>query len=203
MRTQISVEEASLQLGISKQRVRTLCRKAKITARKIGNTWIVEQKSVNQYELRIANRIIKDRSAYDIKTEKKRKPIALSFFSGAMGLDLGIEKAGFDIRLTCEIDKFCRQTITLNRPNTALLGDINDYESEDILRAARLTTDSEIDLIVGGPPCQAFSTAGKRKAFNDNRGNVFLQYLDLALSLKPKYIVIENVFRTFILSVNS
>lgn len=193
MRTQISVEEASLQLGISKQRVRTLCREAKITARKIGNTWIVEQKSVNQYELSLANRAVKDRPAYNIDTEKKRKPIALSFFSGAMGLDLGIEKAGFDIRIRCEIDKFCRQTITLNRPNTALLGDINDYESEDIRKAARLTKDDEIDLIVGGPPCQAFSTAGKRKAFNDNRGNVFLKYLDLALSLKPKYIVIENV----------
>ena len=50
-----------------------------------------------------------------------------------------------------------------------------------------------IDLIVGGPPCQAFSTAGKRKAFNDDRGNVFLKYIDLAIELNPKYIVIENV----------
>jgi DNA (cytosine-5)-methyltransferase 1 len=48
MRTQISVEDASLQLGISKQQVRTLCRQAKITAKKIGNTWIIEQKSVNE-----------------------------------------------------------------------------------------------------------------------------------------------------------
>ena len=121
------------------------------------------------------------------------KPIALSFFSGAMGLDLGIEKAGFEIRLACEVDKFCRQTIRLNRPNTTLLGDINEYSAEDIRHAAKLPKGTEIDLIVGGPPCQAFSTAGKRKAFQDDRGNVFLKYIDLVLELKPKYFVIENV----------
>ncbi|MDB2353087.1 DNA cytosine methyltransferase [Luminiphilus sp.] len=121
------------------------------------------------------------------------KPIALSFFSGAMGLDLGVEKAGFEVRLACEFDKFCRQTIALNRPSTALLGDITNYDAEDILEAARLTKDDEIDLVMGGPPCQAFSTAGKRKGFNDDRGNVFLKYLDLAIELNPKYIVIENV----------
>lgn len=110
-----------------------------------------------------------------------------------MGLDLGVEKAGFKVSLACEVDKFCQQTIALNRPSTALLGDINKYDAEDILKAACLTKDDEIDLIMGGPPCQAFSTAGKRKGFNDERGNVFLKYLDLAIQLNPKYIVIENV----------
>nr|WP_279496620.1 DNA cytosine methyltransferase [Aeromonas veronii] len=80
----------------------------------------------------------------------KKKPIALSFFSGAMGLDLGIEKAGFNIRLACEVDKYCRQTINLNRPNAALLGDINNYTPQDILAAAQLTESDEIDLIMGG-----------------------------------------------------
>lgn len=121
------------------------------------------------------------------------KPIVLSFFSGAMGLDLGMEKAGFDIRLACEFDKYCQQTIALNRPGTALLGNIMDYGPDDILRAAGLSRDDDVDVIVGGPPCQAFSTAGKRKAFNDDRGNVFLKYLDLALDIRPKYFVIENV----------
>lgn len=121
------------------------------------------------------------------------KPIALSFFSGAMGLDLGIEKAGFEILLTCEIDRFAQETIRINRPHLPSLGDINNYPASDILDAAGLNCHDEIDLIIGGPPCQAFSTAGKRKAFNDNRGNSFLKYLDLALELQPKFIVIENV----------
>lgn len=110
-----------------------------------------------------------------------------------MGLDLGIEKSGFEIRLACEVDRFCRETIALNRANIEVLCDINDYSAADILDAACLTEHDSIDLIVGGPPCQAFSTAGKRKAFNDNRGNVFLKYIDLALELKPKFLVIENV----------
>lgn len=55
-----------------------------------------------------------------------------------MGLDIGIERAGFDLRLACEVDKFCRQTISLNRPKSALLGDINNYSKEDILRTAGL-----------------------------------------------------------------
>ena len=61
------------------------------------------------------------------------KPIVLSFFSGAMGLDLGIEKSGFEIRLACELDRFCRQTIKLNRASLEILGDINDYGAADIL----------------------------------------------------------------------
>ena len=51
----------------------------------------------------------------------------------------------------------------------------------------------DIDLIYGGPPCQAFSTAGKRQAFEDERGNVFLKFIDLILEMKPRYAVIENV----------
>jgi DNA (cytosine-5)-methyltransferase 1 len=191
--TIISIKDASLQLKISEQRVRTLCRQGKITAEKIGSTWVVDQKSLNQYQRVSSYRVAEDRFSHNLNIQEQQKPIALSFFSGAMGLDLGIEKAGFNIRLACEVDKFCRQTIALNRPNTALLGDINNYEPDDILEAARLTSQDDIDLIVGGPPCQAFSTAGKRKAFHDDRGNVFLKYLDLALSLKPKYLVIENV----------
>nr|WP_255471657.1 DNA cytosine methyltransferase [Endozoicomonas sp. OPT23] len=152
---------------------------------------MIDSSKLADYTNGKAQRVAEDHPAYNVKDNKKS--IALSFFSGAMGMDLGIEKAGFDIRLACEVDKFCRQTIALNKPKTALLGDINNYSAQDILKAAKITCDDEIDLIVGGPPCQAFSTAGKRKGFNDERGNIFLKYLDLALELRPKYFVIENV----------
>ncbi len=56
-----------------------------------------------------------------------------------MGLDLGIEKAGIEVRLACEVDKYCRQTIALNRPDTALLGDIDNYNAQDILEEAKLS----------------------------------------------------------------
>ena len=80
--------------------------------------------------------------------QKNNRPIALSFFSGAMGLDLGIERAGFDIRLACEIDKYCRQTIVLNKPEIALIGDINNYSTDEVLNYAGLTRDDDVDLYI-------------------------------------------------------
>ena len=122
-----------------------------------------------------------------------KKIKALSFFSGAMGLDIGLEKAGIEVILTCENEKFIRDTIKLNRPKLKVLKDINKYSAKDIRREAGLKANETIDLIVGGPPCQAFSTAGKRLSINENRGIVFLKYLELIKELKPTYFVIENV----------
>jgi DNA (cytosine-5)-methyltransferase 1 len=63
----------------------------------------------------------------------------------------------------------------------------------EIREKAGLSSTDEIDLVVGGPPCQAFSSAGKRQGFNDERGNVFLTFIDLITELKPRFAVIENV----------
>ncbi len=194
MSTFLSVDTAAAELGISPQRVRTLCRTNELKAKKTGNSWLIEPQSLHRYGLKTAHIVAENHAAYRYtKTAPSQRPVALSFFSGAMGLDLGVERAGFDVRLACEVDKFCRQTIALNKPDTALLGDINDYQPEDILQAAGLSERDDIDLVMGGPPCQAFSTAGKRKGFHDDRGNIFLKYVDLAIALNPKFIVIENV----------
>lgn len=187
----ITVQAAAQRLQVSEQRIRTLCRTGKLKSHRVGRNWVIDLASLNNYGLRSGNLLAEDHRAYGLCPS--RRPVALSFFSGAMGLDLGISKAGFDVRLTCEIDKFCRQTIALNRPHSALLGDILQYDASEIRTAAGLGEGDDIDLIVGGPPCQAFSTAGKRQGLNDRRGNVFLKYLDLCLELQPKYFVIENV----------
>lgn len=194
MSTFVSTSAAAKKLAISKQQVRKLCRDGQLKSQKIGVSWIIDEKSVYSYGLKKSHLVVEDHFLIQSQSmQSMNKPIALSFFSGALGLDLGIEKAGFEIRLACESNKFCRQTIALNRPNIALIGDLHEYNADDIRRAANLSEGQEIDLIFGGPPCQAFSTAGKRKAFNDNRGNVFLKYIDIALKLNPKYFVIENV----------
>lgn len=117
---------------------------------------------------------------------------ALSFFSGCLGLDLGLEQAGIKTLLYCENDKFAKSTIKHNRPNTPLIDDILDFNGEDIKSLLNLK-DGEIDIIVGGPPCQAFSTAGKRASFEDPRGNVFLHFVSMIEQFKPSYFVIENV----------
>lgn len=124
---------------------------------------------------------------------KNNKIKALSFFSGAMGLDIGLEKAGIDIILACESEKFIRDTIKINKPNLTLIDDINNYSANKIRELAGLSKNEKIDLIIGGPPCQAFSTAGKRLSINENRGIVFIKFLNLIKQLKPTYFVIENV----------
>jgi DNA (cytosine-5)-methyltransferase 1 len=201
MSTYHTIKQAADLLHISEQRVRTLCREGVLEAQKIGTNWLIDAPSLQHYGLSSAHQVAEDHPRYAPTTMPERRastaqpsqPIALSFFSGAMGLDLGIEQAGFDIRLACELDKYCRQTIALNRPNVALVGDINDYSPAQVMRYAGLELGQELELMVGGPPCQAFSTAGKRKGFNDERGNAFLTYLDMAFAIRPRYLVIENV----------
>ena len=192
MSNELTVKESAKVLGVSPQRVRMLCRDGTVKARKVGTNWLVKKKSLDRFGVKKTALSSKGSTRGKV-SRSVQKPIALSFFSGAMGIDLGIEKAGFDIRLACEVDKYCRQSIALNRPDTALLGDICDYSADEVREAARLRKRDRIDLIMGGPPCQAFSTAGKRKGFNDDRGNVFLRYIDLAIELNPRYFVIENV----------
>ncbi|EFC0650253.1 DNA cytosine methyltransferase [Escherichia coli] len=187
MSTTLTVSEAASILGISPQRVRSLCREGKIpSARQSGKIWLLE--SSNIIELK---NLMKDEDR--MSKIETTKPIALSFFSGAMGLDLGLEKAGFKTLLACEIDKSARKTIKKNKPDMALIGDIRDYSSQEILEHAGLSLGDEVDLIMGGPPCQAFSTAGKRLGFEDERGNVFLKYLETVFEIRPRYFIIENV----------
>ena len=102
--------------------------------------------------------------------------VALSFFSGAMGLDIGMKNGGIEALLACEINKACRMTIEKNNPDIGLIGDITKFSSEEILKMAKIPKGRKVDVIFGGPPCQAFSTAGNRKAFDDERGNVFLKF---------------------------
>lgn len=190
MSTEITISEAATSLVLSEQRIRTLCRDGHLKSRKVGTTWLIETESFVRYTTARADKVAEDHPTYAVK---QNIPIALSFFSGAMGLDQGIERAGFEIRLACEVDKYCRQTIALNKPDMALIGDINNYSADEVLSFAGLSRSDDVDLIIGGPPCQAFSTAGKRNGFNDIRGNAFLTYLDIALNIKPKILIIENV----------
>jgi len=110
-----------------------------------------------------------------------------------MGLDIGLEQAGFETIFASEIDNACRKTILKNHPDIALVGDIREYSCSQIKKIAGLEEGEDVDLIVGGPPCQAFSTAGKRKGFEDERGNVFLNFIDVITEIRPKFAVIENV----------
>lgn len=116
----------------------------------------------------------------------------ISLFSGAMGLDLGIEKVGFKIRVCVEKDKWAAQTIRANTSIPVIERDINDVHTDEILAAAGIGR-QDVTLVIGGPPCQAFSTAGKQKGFADFRGNVMLQYLRVVRDILPEFFIMENV----------
>lgn len=122
-----------------------------------------------------------------------KKDKVISLFTGAMGLDLGLEMAGFEIVACVENDKICVETIQLNRPGLKVYADdINFVDPKKILSDLGLRS-GEIEMIVGGPPCQAFSTAGHRRSFDDFRGNVIVRFLDYVREIKPKYFILENV----------
>ena len=127
-----------------------------------------------------------------IKTNLLSPYKAVSLFSGAMGLDLGIEKSGFDVRVCVEMDKFAVQTIRANTNIPVIDKDINQVSTGEILRVAKLKP-QEVMLVVGGPPCQAFSTAGRQRGLADFRGNVIIQYLRVVNEIRPQYFILENV----------
>lgn len=119
-------------------------------------------------------------------------PIALSFFTGAGGLDLGLIDAGITPVFHAENNRYARMTIEKNFPGAALAGDVSGLTASGVRDAARIG-DRDVDVMAGGPPCQAFSTAGAMRGFGDPRGNIFLAYIDLASNIRPKFLVIENV----------
>src|SRR6267378_3337676 len=87
--------------------------------------------------------------------DSKKPFLALSFFTGAMGLDLGLERAGISTVLASEIDEPTRKTIAANRPRIELISDLRNYTAQEIRKLAKLPAKREIDLVFGGPPCQA------------------------------------------------
>ena len=114
----------------------------------------------------------------------------VSFFSGALGLDLGLEQAGLEPLALNEVDRWALATIRRVRPGVPLLDcDVGCLDSGAVLRACR----ERPFAVVGGPPCQSFSTAGCRRGLSDLRGNVFLHFVQLACDLAPEFIVVENV----------
>lgn len=116
---------------------------------------------------------------------------SISLFSGAMGLDLGLEQAGVTINLCQDFDQSCYETMVKNG-KPALAGDIRSISSATILDKAQLRV-GEPFLICGGPPCQPFSTAGKRIGINDPRGSLFMDFVRIVDEVRPRYFVFENV----------
>ena len=118
-----------------------------------------------------------------------------------MGLDLGLEQTGRFVPLASveTVPAFC-ETIRVNRdsgrisnPNLIVYeGDIRDLDASQVMSDLGLRP-GELDLLAGGPPCQSFSTSGKRGTVQDPRGTLLWHYLRFVEALRPKMFVMENV----------
>ena len=126
---------------------------------------------------------------------KKDKPGSglriLSFFTGCGGLDLGFEQAGFQTVYATDIDPDSCSTLRLNT-GVHLHPEIQVQEA-DIFKIDPRSLPKNIDLIIGGPPCQSFSASGRRAGRLDQRGNLFEAYCRIIAAVQPKAFVFENV----------
>ena len=115
----------------------------------------------------------------------------ISLFSGCGGLDLGFERAGYDIPVANEVDKGIWETFKVNHPKTKLIeGDVRQITKADI---EPLLNGGEVDGIIGGPPCQSWSEAGALRGIEDERGQLFFDYIRILKDFKPKFFLAENV----------
>lgn len=127
------------------------------------------------------------------------RPRVISLFTGAGGLDLGLEAAGFETRLCVEIDTDARKTLARNRPQWRLAspGDIHLHDPNDLLELGGLRP-GELELLAGGPPCQPFSKSGywargDSQRLNDPRAATLNAYLNVVDALLPHVVLLENV----------
>lgn len=109
-----------------------------------------------------------------------------AFFAGVGGIELGFEQTGkLRVLYANEFDKNARKTYALNNPDIPLDGrDIHDVKTDEI---------PDCDVMMGGFPCQAFSVAGYRKGFADDRGDLFFEMLRMVNAKQPRVVFVENV----------
>jgi len=110
----------------------------------------------------------------------------LSLFDGMSCGQIALERAGIDVDnyFASEVDKYAIQVTKRNYPNTKHIGDVTKVKGADL---------PNIDLLIGGSPCQGFSFAGKQLNFDDPKSKLFFEFIRLLNETKPKYFLLENV----------
>ena len=112
----------------------------------------------------------------------------LDLFSGIGGFSLGLERAGMETALFCEMDNDCKKVLRHHWPSIQIMDDVRklNVPHDSVLMSMG------IDVICGGYPCTGHSTAGKKEGFKDERSALWREYHRLAREIKPKYCIIEN-----------
>lgn len=126
------------------------------------------------------------------KAAKSDKPRFVDFFAGAGGLSCGFTQAGFLVSLANDFEEVCVNTYILNHPEIPASRVIK----EDIRKIVNNITDyitEDVDVVVGGPPCQGFSSANQQRIIDDPRNELYKYYVSAVSQIKPKFFVMENV----------
>ena len=134
----------------------------------------------------------KKRSLLQQKSLASNKPKIVDFFAGAGGLSCGFTQAGFRVCFANDFEDVCVRTYRFNHPELPsdsvlkedirkIVSNIDDYVKEDV------------DVVVGGPPCQSFSSANQRRVIDDPRNELYKYYIEAIKKICPKYVVMENV----------
>lgn len=194
--------ELAEKLGITKNQLSQIISKEydflKNNIRELCNFLGVDILDITSNEIDFnteVKKVFKDEtsSEVDISTVKPLKSYnVIEFFAGAGGLALGLENAGFNTVLLNEIDKDAANTLKTNRPEWNIVQE-DIYKVVDKGVSTYLKENTEIDLISGGYPCQAFSYAGKGLGLEDARGTLFFPFAMAIKELKPKMFLAENV----------
>ena len=134
----------------------------------------------------------KKRKELQIKEAKSKKPKMVDFFAGAGGLSCGFTQAGFRVCFANDFEDVCVRTYRFNHPELPS----KDVLKEDIRKIVANIDDyvkEEIDIVVGGPPCQSFSSANQRRIIDDPRNELYKYYIEAIKKICPKFVLMENV----------
>ena len=119
------------------------------------------------------------------------KPLVVELFCGCGGTSVGFEMAGYQIALGCDIHRFSIETFRLNHEGVStILGDIHNVKTDDVLK---LLNGRQVDVLIGGVPCQGFSLNNRKRHADDKRNQLYKEFLRFVEVLKPRAILLENV----------
>lgn len=187
----LTVSQAAEYLQLSEKTVRRLLSSNQLIASRVGNrAWRIKKADIDSYLHSRTN------SALNYRGQAQKYNV-IDLFCGAGGLHIGFERAGYNINLCIDNNDLVERTHKRNFSYIPMLNrDISCISTEEI----KDICNSKIDVIIGGPPCQGFSTIGNRSSSNptkrgraDSRNELVLAYARIVAEIKPKFIVMENV----------
>ena len=134
----------------------------------------------------------KKREQIQSEFKKEHRPTFADFFAGAGGLSCGFTQAGFRVCFANDFEEVCVRTYRYNHPEIP----IDKVVKDDIRKIANNVQDyidEDVDVVVGGPPCQGFSSANQQRIIDDPRNELYKYYIECVKKILPKFVVMENV----------